>query len=427
MTPEAFAARLDGLGPPPRRVALGVSGGPDSLALALLAEAWAAARGVALVALIADHGLRPGSGAEAEGVARLLSARGMEVRLLRLAIPPGAALQERAREARHAALLAACAEAGAPWLLLGHQRADQAETLLMRAETGSGPLGLAGMPFLRAAPQALLIRPLLDVAPAVLAALCAAAGVIPLADPANRDPRFRRARLRSALGDPGGEGPRIAALTDAAAALGRRRAVTEAALAARLAACARIHPGGAVRIDRAALGRDRLAVLLLGRLIRAVGGSPHAPATEATARLLEAGQGTLGGAWWRPDGWLLREPTACAPPVPAEAGAVWDGRFVLGSGWAGCLVGAAGPGLPRPRGIPAALAAGLPALWRGGRRLAVPHLGLGPPVPDLLWQPAGGPIAPGFVPLPRTGHSPDADPPYVRGDTGTPPEKDVQP
>ncbi|WP_304621657.1 ATP-binding protein, partial [Roseomonas rosulenta] len=78
------------------RIAAGVSGGPHSLALALLADRWARDRGGDLLALVADHGLRPESGAEAEGVAALLAARGIAARVLRLGLPGGTGVQARA-------------------------------------------------------------------------------------------------------------------------------------------------------------------------------------------------------------------------------------------------------------------------------------------------------------------------------------------
>ena len=135
-----------------------------------------------------------------------LARQGMPARLLSLGLPPGPALQDRARAARLDALQRLCGEAGAPWLLLGHHRADQAETLLLRALAGSGAAGLAAMAPARAAAQALLLRPLLGLAPARLEATLDAAGLIPVRDPSNADPRFTRARLRAALADPGGEG-----------------------------------------------------------------------------------------------------------------------------------------------------------------------------------------------------------------------------
>ncbi|MBR0648012.1 tRNA lysidine(34) synthetase, partial [Plastoroseomonas hellenica] len=186
-----FASLMAPLGPfgSAPRLAAGVSGGPHSLALALLADAWAKARGGHLLALIADHGLRPGSGAEAARVATRLRTCGIETRILALGLPPGPGLHERARVARLAALLGACGAAGAPWLLLGHHRDDQTETLLARALAGSGPDGLAAMPALRAAPEALILRPLLGQPPARLEAVVAAAGLAPERDASNADPR----------------------------------------------------------------------------------------------------------------------------------------------------------------------------------------------------------------------------------------------
>jgi len=109
-----FAALMAPLGPfaPSPRLAIGVSGGPDSLATFLLAHRWAVARGGSALALVADHGLRPDSAGEALAVADRLRARGYEVRILSLGLPPGPALHERARRARLSALEAAAAEIG---------------------------------------------------------------------------------------------------------------------------------------------------------------------------------------------------------------------------------------------------------------------------------------------------------------------------
>lgn len=372
------------------RLAVGVSGGPHSLALALLADGWARARGGGMLALVADHGLRPESGEEAETVAARLAGRGIAARVLRLGLAPGGVgVQARARAARMAALLAACREVGTPWLLLGHHRGDQAETLLHRAAAGSGPAGLAAMAPVRAAPEALVLRPLLGVAPARLEALLAAEGLDPVRDPSNEDARFARVRLRRALADPGGTGPEVAALAEAAAAFARRRTALEAAVAARLAAGAAVlHPEGWAAIDPDLLGRDAVAGAALAALLRVVGGAARfAPAPSAVAALLRAGQGTLGGAWLRGGGpggrpggrlLLLREPAGAAeaPWVAARPGAVWDGRFRLVAGAEpGVMIGALGPAeaarirrLPAWRrtaaALPAAALASLPAAWR---------------------------------------------------------------
>lgn len=382
LSAEEFAGLMAPLGPfgQAPRLAAGVSGGPDSLALALLADIWARARGGSLLALVADHGLRPDSAAEAKATLRQLARLGIPARLLPLRLAPGPALQERARDARLAALLAACAEAGAPWLLLGHHLADQAETLLFRVLRGSGASGLAAIPPVRATAEALILRPLLPIPPARLAST--AAGLAPIRDPSNTDPRFARARLRALLDPASAE-----ALAEAAAAFARRRMRREAALAIRLAACATIRPAGFAEIDPAALGTDALADALLARLVQAIAGARHAPPAAAVAALRGRGEGTLAGTWLRPrrGAWLLiREPAGLAPPVEALHGALWDRRFRLaGPGAPGHSLGALGPAeaarlrracSPGVPAWPAALLAGLPAIRGNGMLVAVPAL-----------------------------------------------------
>ncbi|TPG51511.1 tRNA lysidine(34) synthetase TilS [Roseomonas nepalensis] len=384
---------MTGLGPfgAAPSLGLGVSGGPHSLALALLARDWAAARGGRVLGLVADHGLRAGSGAEAAGVAARLEGLGIPARRLSLGLSPGPGLHERARAARFAALAGACEAAGMPWLLLGHHRADQAETVAFRALRGSGAAGLAGMAAARPAGGVLVLRPLLGAGPGAIEDFLAREGLVPLRDPSNDDPRFARARLRAALGDP--EGPGVAALAAAAGAFAARRAARGAAVAERLAGAARFEEGGWARLDREALGRDAVAEAALSALLRAVGGGIHPPARAAVAGLIARGGGSLGGALLR-GGVLCREPARCAPPVPAVPGALWDGRWRVAEAPAGAVIGALGPGTARG-GLPAAVAPGLPAIRDAGGRL-VATLGLpggGREGVRVEFRPIGGSVA----------------------------------
>ncbi|MEQ8968446.1 MAG: tRNA lysidine(34) synthetase TilS, partial [Azospirillaceae bacterium] len=183
---------------PAPRLAVGLSGGPDSTALVLLADAWARARGGSVLALIVDHGLRPESAGEAAAVADRMARLGIEARILtRAGPPPAAGVQAAARAARHALLQTACREYGILHLLLAHTLDDQAETVLLRLAAGSGPDGLAGMAAVREGREARVLRPLLGWPKTRLVALCREAGVATVADPGNRDPRFARPRLRA--------------------------------------------------------------------------------------------------------------------------------------------------------------------------------------------------------------------------------------
>src|SRR5256885_1496442 len=199
---DRFGRDLDALIKPRARVGLAVSGGPDSLALLLLA---AAARPGLIEAATVDHALRSESRAEAETVARLCERLGVPHAILTLEWEkkPETALQERARTERYRLLGAWAREKGLGALITGHHLDDQTETFLMRLARGAGVKGLAAMRRLVTVPgaQVALVRPLLGWRRAELEQLCADAGVTPVADPSNDDEQFERVRVRHALAE----------------------------------------------------------------------------------------------------------------------------------------------------------------------------------------------------------------------------------
>jgi tRNA(Ile)-lysidine synthase len=175
-----------------QHVLIACSGGPDSTALLDGLARLAPPRGWRLSVAHVDHGLRAGSAAEAEFVARLAADRELAFRALSVRVAPGGSLQDRARTARHAALRAEAARVGAAVIALGHTADDQAETVLMRVLSGASPAGLPAM----AERERGLVRPLLRVWRDATIAYCAALGIDPLDDPSNSDPRFLRSRVR---------------------------------------------------------------------------------------------------------------------------------------------------------------------------------------------------------------------------------------
>ncbi|WP_235982245.1 tRNA lysidine(34) synthetase TilS [Novosphingobium aerophilum] len=196
-TVARFAADLAALRPPAGPLALAVSGGPDSLALLLLAQA---AHPGAIEAATVDHGLRPEAADEAAAVARVCATLGVPHQTLTVTLAPGN-VQNAARQARYAALAGWMAARGLAALLTAHHADDQAETLLLRLNRASGVAGLAGVRPSGTVPgtRLPLLRPLLGWRRGDLAALVDQAGLIPAQDPSNTDPRFDRARLRAAL------------------------------------------------------------------------------------------------------------------------------------------------------------------------------------------------------------------------------------
>lgn len=396
------------LGPFGVAPALGVavSGGRDSMALALLADAWARARGGQVVALTVDHALRPESAAEAAQVAVWMAARGIpHETLVWTGDKPAAGIQEAARGARHRLLAGACRRRGLLHLCLAHQRDDQAETLLFRLAHGSGPDGLAGMSPLRHADDVRLLRPLLDVPRAVLTATCLRFGQAWIDDPGNTAPRYARGRLRAAEDARAALGLGDAILADTARRSAAARASLEGAAAAALARHAQLLPEGYALIDPAFLHLDgEVRRRMLTPLLVAVGGQSHPPrwdeADRLTARLADLAPGrsaTLAGCAIRRLGGgrllLTREEGRVAPPCPLVPGEerLWDGRFLVrwrsrpGAPIPPLLrVGALGTAAARrimtgagaaPPALPKAVLATLPALWRDTVLMGVPHLG----------------------------------------------------
>jgi tRNA(Ile)-lysidine synthase len=390
ITADEFASHMDPLGPfePRARLAAAVSGGADSMALALLADAWARQRNGSLLALVVDHGLRLESAAEAALTVHRLAAERIPTQLLCLAdLPHGPALAERARAARYAALSAACADAGILHLLLGHHAADQAETVLMRRRSSSGPAGLAAMAVVTEQYGPRLVRPLLGTPPVRLRATLRAAGIAWVEDPSNQDQRALRAQLRAGLGDSDGTGPDTAALCDTAREAGQTRAARDARLSAILVERAALYPEGYALLSPGPVDQAALAALL-----QAVSGAPFPPPSQATAALAAALRPTtLAGVRVMPagrlgDGWLLvREPAAVEAPIPARAGGLWDGRFrftARATPPPAATIGALGidaARLRRDSPLPSAVLQTLPALRCGNSLVAVPLLGY----PDL--------------------------------------------
>lgn len=298
---------------PEERLAVAVSGGPDSLALLTLVIAAFPGR---VTALTVDHRLRPDSAAEAAAVAAQCAARGIpHVTLMREGPDFVANRQARARAARYALLGEWCAQHGHGLLLTAHHADDQAETLLMRLNRGSGSAGLAGIRAARPLrPGVMLVRPLLAARKADLAAIAAAAGWHVADDPSNRDPRHDRTAMRALLA----ANPALDAGALAASA-GHLAADAEAlAWAADLAWQGRVREAdGSLFVDAAGLPAA-LVQRLLARAVETLAGRPARGGDIArlAARLGAGEAGTLAGVVARPgDIWRLS-----VTPVPQTRG-----------------------------------------------------------------------------------------------------------
>ncbi len=383
-------------------MAVACSGGADSLCLALLSHDWAVRRGIALTALIVDHGLRAESKTEARQVAAWLGKAGMAAEILTWkGAKPTANRQALARDARYALLEAWCRRNGVAHLLLAQHRDDQAETFLLRAARGSGVDGLAAMAPRLEVNGIQRLRPLLGIPKARLIATLEARGQSWIEDPSNRNPAYARTSARALLGELGAEAS--AHLAQTAANMARARAALEQITAERLAQAVAYDDGAGIAwADAAALtaGPDEIALRALATVLKRIGGETLPPRLDRLERLLaklRAGEcsHTLHRCRLLPWGnhvLILREARHLPPPLLLKTGTeqigdgdqVWDGRWralalhrlppglrLDGLGQNGNFPGLAERGLPAPA-LPV-----LPALWLRGRVVGLPSLGLG--------------------------------------------------
>ncbi|CAM4336700.1 tRNA lysidine(34) synthetase TilS [Kerstersia similis] len=201
---EPLREMLAGL-PAGTRIAVGLSGGPDSFALACCAAPLAHSLGLELQGFHVHHGLLAQADAWAAQARALGEQLGCPVHVARVDVTGAAALgmEAAAREARYAALAELAQSHGVGIILLAHHQDDQAETVLLRLLRGTGPEGLAAMARQSERDGVAYWRPWLDVPRSRIVPVAQAyAGQygVPLADdPTNLDPRYTRAALRVQL------------------------------------------------------------------------------------------------------------------------------------------------------------------------------------------------------------------------------------
>jgi tRNA(Ile)-lysidine synthase len=172
------------------------SGGPDSTALLHALAQLPVARARGLRALHVDHGLHAGSAAWAGHCRRFCAMLALSCEVLRVQVDTGSGdgLEAAARRARYDALAAHMHED--EWLLLGHHRDDQVETVLLKLLRGAGPDGLGGMRALRPFGRGQLWRPLLGQSRQQLRDYVEVHALDCIVDPSNTDTRLARNQLR---------------------------------------------------------------------------------------------------------------------------------------------------------------------------------------------------------------------------------------
>jgi tRNA(Ile)-lysidine synthase len=312
------------------RVAVALSGGPDSVALTWLLRDLARDAAWGLAGLIhVNHGLR-GEASDADGAfCRSLATR-LDLPIVVTAVDVRQRARERhesieaaARSERYRALSDAAITLGATLVATGHTMDDQAETVLLRLFRGTGSRGLAAIRPRRG----IFVRPLIDVRRTDLAAYLAGRAEAAQDDASNRDETVPRNRLRHAVlplvaRDWPGAVPALARFAELAADDERFLSDTAREVTPAMTIPG---PGGVQQID--ARGVSQLPAALSRRIIRSAiesgGGTASFRDIERVRALARSRLGTghldLNGLSVEKQGWAIRFGEVAAPGA--------DGRF----------------------------------------------------------------------------------------------------
>lgn len=181
---------------PDSLVLVGLSGGPDSLALAAGLAFEAPRAGLRAGALIIDHGLQTGSAKVAQAAGAAAANLGLDpVIIRRVQVVAVDGPEADARSARYTEFEEVISELGVGAVLLGHTLDDQAETVLLGLTRGAGATSLSGMKPINGVYR----RPLLGLRRSTTVAACADQGLSPWNDPHNEDPHYTRVRIRQTV------------------------------------------------------------------------------------------------------------------------------------------------------------------------------------------------------------------------------------
>ncbi len=385
-------------------LALGVSGGADSVCLLRLLRDWQLRTGWSgrLIVFTVDHGLRAESPQEAAFVGEICQAVGISHRTLAWTGDKQAGnLQGEARHARYRLMAEAMKEVHAEALVLAHHQDDQVETFLDRLTRGSGVYGLGAMQRIeQSGPMGLqILRPLLAVPKQRLEATLQEIGQLWCEDPSNSSDAYKRVRLRKLAAELAEEGLDTSRLLDTANRLRRAASAIDAWVERVLSEDVREHPSGPLALDyrHYVLLPEEVRLRLLSRLVQRVSGQDYPArlvkleALDCRLRETVPGKHTLAGAVvcrssehlliWREAGRKVPEGNV----LTGGGDNIWDNRYRVeveasGPDMSGLVVGplcrapAVNEAFEFPDGWPKSAFDCAPAVWRESDLLLVPGL-----------------------------------------------------
>lgn len=332
-----------------RKIAVALSGGGDSMALACLLKQWCDSNEKKMVALIVDHGLRTASKHEAKQVGQWMTDLNVEHRILSWeGDKPSSNIQNEARSARYRLLGNWCVENRIENLFVAHHQDDQAETFLIRLFRGSGVDGLSAMDKSTPLPinaeyNVVLHRPLLDVPKARLTTYLRSVNKSWIEDPSNRQKKFTRIKVRDLLSSSSIDGLNAERMAMTADRMSRVKSLLDELTAKVESQYLSFYRLGYAVLDPVFCHEihEELALRLLSNCLKKVSGRHYAPRLNKLENLLAnlkqgdfTGQ-TLSGAvlFQNGDGkiCICREKSAISDEInitePKQY--LWDNRFIV--------------------------------------------------------------------------------------------------
>lgn len=342
---KQFDDHIDQLFPQaPSSIAIAVSGGADSMALALLAHNVARRRNISVVMLTVDHGLRIEAKNEVSQIKQWFLEHGIShVTLAWEGQKPVANIQHQARQIRYQLLLSYCKRMNIKQLWFAHHLQDQAETVISRLMRGSGIDGLSAMEPVSMQENIVCVRPLLSFTKEVLIDYLKALKQPWIEDPSNKNIKFERVRVRQWLEIVEDKALFIKRLSQTAIHMARAKDFIGQEVAKALEHVLVIHPAGYIILDQTAFQglHVEIGLRVLNAIIVLLNHEVYKGRFEGIESLYHAliKDDFLGATLSRcqfskglmqKQLLIMRERVALQPPIKLTKGkkVLWDQRFI---------------------------------------------------------------------------------------------------
>ncbi|MCE3233128.1 MAG: tilS [Rickettsiaceae bacterium] len=271
-------------------IAIAVSGGADSMAMALLSAKWAEKNSCKVIALTVDHDLRPESADEAAQVKKWFSCYNIPHHTLKWeGDKKSSNIQSEARDARYRLMTEFCHQNSIPTLLIAHNKEDQAETVLLRLMRGSGVDGLCGMEDEIIHNGIRLLRPLLTIEKNQLRQFLKEQNQEWVEDPSNQNTKYARVNVRKFIETSGEPELLVNRLVETTTNMQRSRNYIEHMIIQDMANVASFQPEGycIIDIDTFRKLHEESAYRILAKTIKQIGGEYYKPRFEKLQNLYE--------------------------------------------------------------------------------------------------------------------------------------------